>query len=111
MLQAPVVMSSEGKGAISDRSYLAQTVVGGRRLTPKADVILAVGTRFLQPTTSPWGPNDQQTIIQIDIDPTEVGRNRKPTSASSRDANVGSARSASIASASTTANARRAKKS
>ena len=88
MLQAPVVTSSEGKGAISDRSYLAQTVIGGRRLTPQADVILAVGTRFLQPSTSPWGPNDQQTLIQIDIDPTEVGRNRKPNIGIVADANI-----------------------
>ncbi len=89
MLQAPVVMTSEGKGAISDRSYLAHSVVGGRRLTPDSDVILAVGTRFLQPTTSPWGPNDQQTVIQLDIDPTEVGRNRKPNIGIVGDARLG----------------------
>ncbi len=89
MLQAPVVMTSEGKGAISDHSYLAQTVVGGRQLTPKSDVIFAVGTRFLQPATSPWGPTDEQTLIQLDIDPTEVGRNRKPNIGIVGDANLG----------------------
>jgi acetolactate synthase-1/2/3 large subunit len=78
MLQAPVMMTPEGKGAISDRNYLAQNVVGGRQLMPKSDVILAVGTRFLQPATSPWGPTDKQTVIQIDIDAEEIGRNRKP---------------------------------
>ncbi len=89
MLQAPVVMTSEGRGAISDHSYLAQTVVGGRQLTPKSDVIFAVGTRFLQPATSPWGPTDEQTLIQLDIDPTEVGRNRKPNIGIVGDANLG----------------------
>ncbi|HEX3722443.1 MAG TPA: thiamine pyrophosphate-dependent enzyme [Nitrolancea sp.] len=89
MLQAPVVMTSEGKGAISDRSYLAQSVVGGRRLMPESDVILAVGTRFLQPATSPWGPTDQQTVIQIDIDPEEVGRNHTPAIGIVADANLG----------------------
>ncbi len=89
MLQAPVVMTAEGRGAISDRSYLAQTVIGGRRISPESDVILAVGTRFLQPATSPWGPTDEQTLIQLDIDPTEVGRNRKPNIGIVGDANLG----------------------
>jgi acetolactate synthase I/II/III large subunit len=89
MLQAPVVMTPEGKGAISDRSYLAQNVVGGRRLFPESDVILAVGTRFLQPATSPWGPTNEQTVIQLDIDPEEVGRNHKPTIGIVADANLG----------------------
>jgi acetolactate synthase-1/2/3 large subunit len=89
MLQAPVVMTPEGKGAISDRSYLAQNVVGGRRLFPESDVILAVGTRFLQPATSPWGPTNEQTLIQLDIDPEEVGRNHKPTIGIVADANLG----------------------
>lgn len=89
MLQAPVVMTAEGRGAISDRSYLAQTVVGGRRISPESDVIFAVGTRFLQPATSPWGPTDEQTVIQLDIDPTEIGRNRKPNIGIVGDANLG----------------------
>jgi len=89
MLQAPVMMTSEGKGAISDRSYLAQSVVGGRRLMPQSDVILAVGTRFLQPATSHWGPTDEQTVIQLDIDPQEIGRNRKPAIGIVADADLG----------------------
>ncbi len=89
MLQAPVVMTSEGKGAISDHSYLAHSVVGGRQLVADSDVIFAVGTRFLQPATSPWGPTDEQTVIQLDIDPTEVGRNRTPNIGIVGDANLG----------------------
>lgn len=75
MLDAPVVMSSNGKGAISDRHVLAHSMVGGEELLPLSDAVLIVGTRFLQPPSSAWGPREGQTLIQIDIDPEEVGRN------------------------------------
>ncbi len=77
MLQAPVVMSRNGRGAVSDREYLAQTALGGRELLPKADVILAVGTRFVEPATQ-WGLTPEQTVIHMDIDEEEVGRNFTP---------------------------------
>jgi len=75
MLEAPVVMSADGRGAISDRHYLAQWMVAAEDLLPASDVVLIVGTRFLQPAFSTWGPRDGQTLIQIDIDPEEIGRN------------------------------------
>ena len=75
MLEAPVIMSSNGRGALSDRHYLAQTMIAGQDLLPPADVVLLVGTRFLQPALSVWRPRDHQTVIQIDIDPVEIGRN------------------------------------
>ena len=77
MLQAPVVMSSNGRGAMSDRHYLAQIMAAAPDLLPPSDVVLAVGTRFLQPANSTWGPRDDQAVIQIDIDPEEIGRNGK----------------------------------
>jgi acetolactate synthase-1/2/3 large subunit len=77
MLQAPVVMSSNGRGAMSDRHYLAQIMVAAPDLLPPSDVVLVVGTRFLQPMSSTWGPRADQTVIQIDIDPEEIGRNGK----------------------------------
>ena len=75
MLEAPVIMSSSGRGAVSDRNYLAQTMVAGPELLPPADVVLVVGTRFLQPAQSKWRPRADQTVIQIDVDPDEIGRN------------------------------------
>jgi acetolactate synthase I/II/III large subunit len=78
MLEAPVVMSANGKGALSSRHYLAQNMLTGAELLPKADVILVAGTRFTQPLQSDWGPTDQQVIVQLDINDEEVGRNRKP---------------------------------
>ena len=74
-LQAPVITSAEGKGAISDRHPLA---LGAQRLRndpiakdePHFDAILAVGTRMAFPA---WLGGQQ--IVQIDIDPAELGRN------------------------------------
>ncbi len=89
MLQAPVVLSSNGKGAISDRHYLAQSSVGGMELTQDADVILAVGTRFVDPATSRWKIKPGRTVIQLDIDPEEVGRNYDVTVGIVADAQAG----------------------
>jgi len=75
MLQAPVVMSSNGKGALSDRHHLAQSTIGGMALLPEADVILAVGTRFVEPATAKWKLAPGRTVIQLDVDPEEIGRN------------------------------------
>ncbi len=46
-LGAPVVMSENGGGAISDRHPLAMRALGGRALLPHADVVLVVGSRFV----------------------------------------------------------------
>lgn len=78
-LQAAVVLTSNARGAISDRNYLSQPLIAAPLLTPEADVILAVGTRFVAPATMPWGPKPGQTVVQLDIDPEEVGRNYKDT--------------------------------
>ena len=78
-LQAPVVATAEGKGAISDKHYLS---LGGvwQRDDPIAkdgsghDVILAVGTRMATPNLL-----SGQKVIQIDIDVEELGRNYADT--------------------------------
>jgi acetolactate synthase-1/2/3 large subunit len=74
-LQAPVLTTPEGKGALSDRHDLA---LGAMRLRQdpivdylaQTDVVLAVGTRLAFPQLFKG-----QTVVQIDIDPAEVGRN------------------------------------
>ena len=74
-LQAPVITTAEGKGAISDRHPLA---LGSLRLRndpvakdePHFDIILSVGTRMAFPA---WLGG--QKVVQIDIDPEELGRN------------------------------------
>jgi len=74
LLQAPVITSPEGKGAVSDRHPLslgtALAPLGPvRELYDACDVILAVGTRFAL-----GAPKHGQRVIQIDIDPEETGR-------------------------------------
>jgi acetolactate synthase-1/2/3 large subunit len=78
LLQAPVVMSANGKGAISDRHYLAQNQVSELELRPKADVALVVGTRFLDNLSQPRPLNPETTIVRIDIDEEEIHRDITP---------------------------------
>ena len=74
-MQAPVITTAEGKGAIDDRHPLA---LGALRLRndpvakeePHFDVILGVGSRMAFPM---W--LDGQRVVQIDVDPDELGRN------------------------------------
>ncbi|MBA2278283.1 MAG: thiamine pyrophosphate-binding protein [Chloroflexia bacterium] len=89
LLQAPVVMTSNGKGAVSDRHYLAQSAIGGIALLPEADIVLGVGTRFVDPATSIWKLDAGRTVIQLDIDAEEIGRNYPVTVGIVADAKVG----------------------
>ena len=90
-LQAPVVMSRNGRGALSDRHYLALNSMAGRRLWAECDVALAVGTRFVDPATG-WGLPDGLTTIHLDVEEREVGRNFTPTIGIVGDAKRGLAR-------------------
>ncbi len=77
LLEAPVIVTGNGRGAISDRHYLAQGALAEKRLFQSADVILAVGTRFGAQFDASGTVAPGQTIIQIDIDEDEIGRNVK----------------------------------
>jgi acetolactate synthase-1/2/3 large subunit len=76
-LQATIVNTREGKGAIDERHPLfVGTAWVNRRLKPvlaQADVILAVGTRY-----QAIGLAEGQRLIQIDVDPHELGRHAIP---------------------------------
>jgi acetolactate synthase-1/2/3 large subunit len=78
MLQAPVTMSRNAKGAVSFRHYLGLPESAGHRIWPEADVVLAVGTRLYEQYRD-WGINDELKLIRIDIDPSEIERNGQPT--------------------------------
>ena len=82
----PVVTSPNGKGSITDRHALAFGSIGrngsyaGNDATKHADVILALGFTFDDRATSAWLDGYTLSIppsrlIQIDIDPAELGRN------------------------------------
>ena len=78
-LQAGVIESAEGKGAISDHSDLALGAAFWREsplraYVHSADVVLAVGSRLALVTFQPG-----QRIIQIDVDDQEIGRNHPNT--------------------------------
>ena len=76
-LQAPVAMSPEGKGAISDHNDLS---LGAgfwpksrlRQFAETCDVVLAVGSRL---ALAPFPP--EMKIVHLDIDVAEIGRNYK----------------------------------
>jgi acetolactate synthase-1/2/3 large subunit len=73
MLDAPVVMSVDGRGALSDRHDLAHTGVTGQALVREADVVLGVGTRFWQPARV-WGFANGAKVVRVDVDPAEIDR-------------------------------------
>ncbi|MBN9092388.1 thiamine pyrophosphate-dependent enzyme [Pandoraea pnomenusa] len=84
---APVVMSDNGRGALSDRHPLAMNSLAGRAVFQHADVVLVVGSRFvdvLTPTAS-W-PAGKTRFIHINIDPADLGAPRSPEVAITADA-------------------------
>ncbi|MDA1241057.1 MAG: thiamine pyrophosphate-binding protein [Chloroflexi bacterium] len=80
MLEAPVLMTPNGRGILSDRDYRAHS---GRtatvELVPNADAILVIGTRFVLAANMGAGATKVNgRVVQADIDPEEVGRNVTP---------------------------------
>ena len=73
LLEAPVVMSVDGRGALSDRHDLAHTGVTGQSLVQEADVVLGIGTRFWQPARV-WGFAPGARVIRADVDAAEIDR-------------------------------------
>jgi acetolactate synthase-1/2/3 large subunit len=86
LLQAPVVMSDNGRGAISDRHPLALNALGGRIALPHADAILVVGSRFINGLGEPVAPTNERPVIHINADARDLGPPRTPTVAMHADA-------------------------
>src|SRR5712672_1220173 len=85
-LQIPVAASASGLGAIDCSHPLALGLVAraghyqANHAARQADVLLALGMRFDDRTSSSWIPGYSFTIpptklIHVDIDPEEIGRN------------------------------------
>ena len=85
-LDIPIAHSLMAKGAIPDDHPLVLGMPGfwGLRTTNEyalsADLVLAIGTRFAETDASSWNPAytwsfPPSRLIQIDIDPAEIGRN------------------------------------
>jgi acetolactate synthase-1/2/3 large subunit len=84
LLSLPVATSYTAKGVFPENHPLALGCLGvggrpyAREFFLKSDLILALGTTFSEGTTMGFGHrtiSDQTKIIQIDIDPDELGRN------------------------------------
>jgi acetolactate synthase-1/2/3 large subunit len=85
-LQIPVASSASGVGGIDASHPLGLGLVArngpyhANHATRQADVLLALGVRFDDRTSSSWLPGYSFTIpptrlIHVDIDPDEIGRN------------------------------------
>jgi acetolactate synthase-1/2/3 large subunit len=85
-LRIPVAMSASGIGSIPTDHPLALGLVArngpyqANHSARQADVLLALGVRFDDRTSSSWIPGFSFTIpptklIHVDIDPEEIGRN------------------------------------
>ncbi len=77
MLQAPVLGYRRGRGVLDSRDPLSVTLPLGRDLWGEADVVLAIGTRLLNPMNQ-WGVDKNLQIVRVDADPDEPARLCKP---------------------------------
>jgi acetolactate synthase I/II/III large subunit len=84
-LNIPVATSINGKGSIAETSDVAVGVIGGNGARPyanaclaDADLVLYVGSRTDSTTTCHWTlppTSNAPRVIQVDIEPFEVGNN------------------------------------
>src|SRR5215218_17355 len=84
-LNIPVATSINGKGSIAETSDVAIGVIGGNGARPyanaclaDADLVLYVGSRTDSTTTCHWSLppiSNAPSVIQVDVEPFEVGNN------------------------------------
>ena len=82
LINAPVMTSLLGKGAIDERDDMALGMLGmhGRKVANdsinESDLIIAIGIRFSDRLTGRLDSFAQESkVIHIDIDPAEIGKN------------------------------------
>ena len=82
-LQIPVITTISGIGTLSNQSkcHLGLSLMRNTSMGSEADVVLSLGNKFsfiLGHGAEPlW--KDSQTLIQVDIDPSMIGRNKPVT--------------------------------
>ena len=81
MLNIPVATSLNAKGTITDNHPLAVGVVGSysrwcaNRVVSEADLVFYIGSHTGSQVTNEWRvPSPGTRVIQVDIDPRELGR-------------------------------------
>ncbi len=100
----PVATTLSGKGSFPERHELSVGPTGGfggmggplgrgriaRKIINDSDVVLLVGTRTNEMATNRWTvPDPSATIIHMDVDPEEIGRNYDTAVAVVSDARLG----------------------
>jgi acetolactate synthase-1/2/3 large subunit len=85
LLQAPVATTINGKGAVAETHALSIGTIGANAGRPyaaqvlgEADLVLFIGSKVNYVDTDSWRyPSlaEPPTILQIDVDPTEIGNN------------------------------------
>ena len=86
-INVPVVMSDNARGALPDQDPLAFTTLAGRVIFEKADVVLVVGSRFMDSLLiQPSWPADGKRYIHINIDEADLSAPRQPAVAIVADA-------------------------
>ena len=95
MLSIPTATSLNGKGSILENHPLSLGVVGSysrwcaNRIVSEADLVLFIGSHTGDQVTNYWTvPKPGASVIQIDIDPSELGRNYPNTVGLMGDAKV-----------------------
>ncbi|HUH85850.1 MAG TPA: thiamine pyrophosphate-binding protein [Stellaceae bacterium] len=88
-LQIPVISSPNGMGCLDMSDPLSLGFIGRNGAYPaneagrRADLVIAVGARFDDRSASSWLPGyswnfPHATLIHVDLDPAELGRNYPP---------------------------------
>jgi acetolactate synthase-1/2/3 large subunit len=94
-LMAPVVTTFKGKGAFPENHPLALGPIGmhghieANKMILEADVLLAIGCRFSDRSVGRWDTfGNNMKIIHIDVDKSELGKNKRPTVGIHGDLNI-----------------------
>ena len=76
LIQAPVVSFRGGRGIVSDESPYGFNCVAGNRLWSETDLMIGIGSRLELPAFHWQKGRPTNTLIRIDIDPTQMIRLR-----------------------------------
>lgn len=98
-LNIPVATSINGKGSIAETSPVSLGIVGGNGARPyvndwvgSADLVFYVSSRTDSTTTHHWtvpAPSGSQAVIQLDVEPWEIGNNYRLVVPLAGDAKLG----------------------
>jgi acetolactate synthase-1/2/3 large subunit len=95
LLQAPIMLTGNGKGSVPEDHPLVLGNLGMDDVTNdvlrQADALLAFGTRFSSMTTRGFTWPVPSQLVHVDVDPAELGRNYPATVAITADARLGAA--------------------